>query len=83
MLEAIKNFVLGIWEGVTTLVDGVATMVGYVVTLVRDIAWIVAYIGKLITSGFADWFDWLPDVCVSVIIACVGVAVVYKILGRE
>lgn len=83
MLEAIKNFIINIVDGVINLVDGVAVMVEYVITLVRDIAFIVGYIGQLVYSGIGLWFSWLPGLCSTLILTCLAIAVVYKILGRE
>lgn len=83
MLEAIKNIALGIWETLVTLVSGITSLVEYVVTLVKDIAWISRYIGGLMTGGIFRWFTWLPSVCLTLILACIGIAVVYKIMGRE
>ena len=67
MLEAIKNYISLLVDGIEDLVGGIATIVRYFVSLFEDIAWISGYIGNLLLSGFKDWFFPLPDLVASIV----------------
>ena len=46
----------------------------------------LAYCVKMLmyfTANIADYFQWIPPSCKSLIVLLFGVAVTYKILGRE
>lgn len=62
--------------------DGLGTFFRFVAQLVTDIGQI-AVNGAVAVSHIGSWLSALPHTVVSVITACLAVAIVYKILGRE
>lgn len=67
-LNSIANMFLSLWD--------------FVIDFFEDIAYVV----KLVTSfvvGIPDYFSWLPVEILSLIVAIFGVAIIYKVLGRE
>lgn len=75
MLTTIKEFLNSIADMFLSLWD-------FVIDFFEDIAYVV----KLVTSfvvGIPDYFSWLPVEILSLIVAIFGVAIIYKVLGRE
>lgn len=67
-LNSIANMFLSLWD--------------FVIDFFEDIAYVV----KLVTSfvvGIPDYFSWLPAEILALIVAIFGVAIIYKVLGRE
>lgn len=75
MLTTIKEFINSIADMLLSLWD-------FVISFFED----VAYVVKLVTSfvvGIPDYFSWLPPEILALIVAIFGVAIIYKVLGRE
>ena len=75
MLETIKDFFVTFMGIVTALVD-------FVIGFVEDIVYVVQLTADFVAK-IPYYFVWLPDVCVSLIVAIFAVVVIYKVLGRE
>lgn len=74
-MQVIVDFLKGIANFCSTLLDYVVSTVrgtGDVLTMLKDF-----------TANIALYFSWLPGEYVAIILIVFGVAVTYKILGRE
>lgn len=75
MLGTIANFIKTIMGLITSLVQIVVSFVGDIVHVVKLCVTFVAKIPQL--------FSFFPSEVLALIVACFGVVMVYKILGRE
>lgn len=74
-MEAIINFLSGIGELLINVFD-------FFIDTVSGLAYCVKLL-IYFTANIPDYFDWIPDSCLALIVLVFGVAVTYKILGRE
>lgn len=54
----------------------------YLAKVIRDVVYLVDLMRRIVTNA-SSYFDWLPSMAVSFILLIFGVAVLYKVLGRE
>lgn len=74
-MEVLINFIGSIGE----LVIGAFQ---FLVDTVKGLAYCVKML-TFFTASIPDYFAWIPDSCKTLIVLIFGVAVTYKILGRE
>lgn len=74
-MDGILNFLYGIGEAITTVID-------FVISFFQDT---VAMIGLLVkaVASFPNYFTWLPGPVVALLLSLISIVVIYKILGRE
>lgn len=74
-MQAIFDFL----NAISTILDGIGN---FLTNLITEIVYVVR-----ITSSVLDQipsiFNWLPSTIASMILLILGVAVVYKVIGRE
>lgn len=75
MLSAIKDFIVGIGEGLMSAWD-------FLVSLIQDIVYVIEITGKALAQ-IPKIFSWLPVEIVGLLVVLIGVVVVYKVTGRE
>lgn len=75
MLGAIKDFLEGFVNLISSLVD-------FVITIIQDIVYVVKLCATFVAK-IPSLFGWLPVSVTSVLVMIFSVVVIYKILGRE
>lgn len=66
----------------STIGNGISKFFDYVATLFNDIVEVIILCGRAIIH-FDEWFAAMPSIVTSVITTFLGIAVLYKVLGRE
>lgn len=74
-MQIIINFINGIANAVTTFFD-------YLLDFMRSMLEVLELL-TYFTANIPLYFSWLPSEYVTLIVLAFGVAVTYKILGRE
>lgn len=72
---ALINFISSIWD----LISGAFE---FLIDTVSGIAYCVKLL-IYFTANIPDYFDWIPSSCKTLVVLAFGIAVTYKILGRE
>lgn len=54
----------------------------FLVDTVKGLAYCVKML-TFFTASIPDYFSWIPEPCITLIVLIFGIAVTYKILGRE
>lgn len=54
----------------------------FLVDTVQGLAYCVKML-TFFTASIPDYFSWIPDSCLTLVVLIFGIAVTYKILGRE
>lgn len=67
-LGSIAELVIGAFEFLVDTIKGLAYCVKMLIYF---------------TASIPDYFEWIPDSCKTLIVLVFGIAVTYKILGRE
>ena len=67
-ISSIANLIVGAFQFLVDTVSGLAYCVQMLIYF---------------TANIPDYFDWMPDSCITLVVLVFGVAVTYKILGRE
>lgn len=75
MLQSIFDILQSIGNFFNSLID-------FVIGLFNDLIYIVSLLGS-ITVHLPALFGWLPSVISVVLISLFGIAVIYKVMGRE
>lgn len=60
---------------------GLAGFFRFISDTLSDIATVTSYTGSVL-KHIPDFFSWLPEVAVSIIVVFVGVVAFYKLFGR-
>lgn len=75
MLATIKDITFGIWDFLVNIFD-------FIAGFFRDIAAVGKYLVTAIGS-VPSYLGWFPSAFSALVIVGVGIAVIYKIAGRE
>ena len=75
MLQTIKDFIVGIGDGIALIID-------FVLDFFRGIADLVVWTGKAVAQ-IPKLFSWLPPEILAIIVTIFAVVVSYKVFGRE
>lgn len=67
-LNSIGDMILGIWQ--------------FLIDFFEDVAYVVELVTSFV-AGIPSYFSWLPSQILALIVAIFGVAIIYKVLGRE
>lgn len=78
VIDAVKN--VGKW--VKTIGEFFSTVIDFVIGLVEDIVYVIKLTGETVLK-IPEYFDWLPEAVVAVIVSAFAIVVIYKVLGRE
>lgn len=78
VIDAVKN--VGKW--VKTIGEFFSTVIDFVIGLVEDIVYVVKLTAETVLK-IPEYFDWLPEAVVAVIVSAFAIVVIYKVLGRE
>ena len=74
-METLINFI-------SSIADLIIGAFQFLVDTVQGLAYCVEML-IFFTANIPDYFAWIPDSCKALIVLIFGVAVTYKILGRE
>lgn len=74
-MQAIIDFFKGI-------ADFFATVIDFVITIVSDLISMIQTIGKVVLQ-IPNYLGFLPAGLVGILVAGIGVVVLYKVLGRS
>lgn len=74
-MSAIMDFLIG-------LGDLISSLVNFVITMVKDLIYVIGLLGSLILQ-LPDMIGWLPSACITLVTVLFGIVVIYKVLGRE
>ncbi len=74
-MKDILEFLKGIGNAITSLID-------FLISFVQDIVYIVQLTGEYV-ANIPSYFSWLPSAAVALIVTIFSVVVIYKIMGRE
>lgn len=74
-MQGILDFLQGIADGFTSVID-------FIISMFEDLVYVVQLTGKFLAS-IPDYFSWLPSGVLALLVTIFGIVVVYKILGRE
>lgn len=75
MLQTVKDFV-------NSIIDILLAFWDFVIDFFEDIAYVVQLVTSFV-AGIPQYFSWLPAPILALIVAIFGVAIIYKVLGRE
>lgn len=74
-MTALVNFFEGIGDALMSVLE-------FVIDFFKDIAYLVQLTGEFLLN-IPDYISWLPAPVVAILLTAFGVAVVYKVVGRE
>lgn len=66
----------------TSIAEFFSTVFNFVLSFFRELVYIVELVGSTILH-LPSYFTWLPSTIATMLIAALGVVVVYKIAGRD
>lgn len=69
------EFFRGIGTAITSIFD-------FVIGLFQDLIYMIKLLGQVVLN-IPAYFSWLPAEVIVLIVTCIGIVVIYKILGRE
>lgn len=75
MLQTVKDFI-------NSIIDILLAFWDFVIDFFEDIAYVVQLVTSFV-AGIPQYFSWLPAPILALIVAIFGVAIIYKVLGRE
>lgn len=75
MLSTIKDFIVGIGEGIAMAID-------FLFDFFKNIANMVVWTGKAIAQ-IPKLFSWLPSEMLAILVVIFTTVVAYKVMGRE
>lgn len=71
-----------IYKGIKSIVKFFEAIVDFVIDFFEDLVYVIELVGETV-KDIPSYLDAFPSVLVAGILALVGVAVIFKILGRE
>lgn len=71
-----------IYKGIKSIVKFFEAIVDFVIDFFEDLVYVIELVGETV-KDIPSYLDFFPPVIVTGVLALVGVAVVFKILGRE
>lgn len=74
-MDAISKFFEAIGDAIIAGFD-------FLISFFGDLVYAIQLLGKVVIS-LPSYFSWLPPSISSLLITLLGIAVIYKILGRE
>ena len=74
-MEAILDVLEGIGRFISAVVD-------FVIDLVEGLLYAVELMGQFVAE-IPNYFNWLPESVVAILVTIFAVVVVYKMIGRE
>lgn len=74
-MDAIAKFFEAIGDAIIAAFD-------FLISFFGDLVYAIQLLGKVVIS-LPSYFSWLPSSISSLLITLLGIAVIYKILGRE
>lgn len=75
MLQTVKDFV-------NSIINILLAFWDFVIDFFEDVAYVVQLVTSFV-AGIPKYFSWLPAPILALIVAIFGVAIIYKVLGRE
>lgn len=75
MLESIANFIEGIANSFTAIID-------FLKDFISDSVYIIEVCGKAVLF-IPKLFGWLPGSVLAIVVAIFSIVIIYKVLGRE
>lgn len=74
-MESIKEYLISIGEFFTSIYE-------FVISFFSDVVYLIKLTGAFVAK-IPDYFAWLPDQVLVIIVMTFTVVVLYKVLGRE
>lgn len=74
-MQTIIDFFEGLGSAITAVID-------FLISMVQDLVYMVQLLVKVVAK-IPVYFSWIPGEVLAIIVVIIGVAVTYKILGRE
>lgn len=71
-----------IYKGIKSIIKFFESIVDFVIDFFDDLVYVIELVGKTV-KDIPQYLDAFPGILVGGVLALVGVAVVFKILGRE
>lgn len=60
----------------------ISSMFDFVIGIVEDLAYVAGLLAEFVLQ-IPDYFCWLPEEALAVIVTIFAIVVIYKLLGRE
>ena len=74
MQEIIKFF--------TGISSAITSWYSFLLQFYKDLVFVIQLTAKFLTE-LPQYFSWLPGELLAIVVTCLGIVVVYKIMGRE
>lgn len=68
VLSSIANFFVSVWN--------------FIINLIEDIVYVVKLAGQVI-GEIPSFFTWMPASVLALLVALLGIVVVYKVINRD
>lgn len=68
VLSSIANFFVSVWN--------------FIINLIEDIVYVVKLAGEVI-GEIPSFFTWMPPSVLALLVALLGIVVVYKVINRD
>lgn len=68
VLSSIANFFVSVWN--------------FIINLIEDIVYVVKLAGEVI-GEIPSFFTWMPPAVLALLVALLGIVVVYKVINRD
>ena len=74
-MESVKEYLISIGEFFSSIYD-------FTISFFEDIVYVIKLTGEFVAK-IPEYFAWLPDSVLALVVALFGIVVIYKVLGRE
>lgn len=74
-MDALLEFFRGIGDAIVSIFD-------FIIGFFQDLVYMIKLLGQVVLN-IPAYFSWLPSGVIAIIVTCIGIVVIYKILGRE
>lgn len=78
VITAIKN----VGKVVTDIGNFFSTVIDFVISFVEDVVYVIQLTAESVAK-IPDYFSWLPESVIVLLVSTFAVVVIYKVLGRE
>lgn len=65
-----------------SIVDGFLSVIDFAISFFQDLVGMISLIGGVVAE-IPEYFGWLPEELLAMVITLFGIVVLYKILGRD
>lgn len=71
-----------IWNVIKNLGKVISALTEFIFDMVEDLIYMIRLLGDVV-DDIPQYLGFFPSVIVTVVTTCIGLAVIFKVLGRE